>query len=734
MNAIRVTGGSTSAGNVVLGGARKTLVQSGGTISVTGGSFLTANDTFAQSGGRLSLGNGAGNAVAATVQQTGTDARIESTSGSLSFGKAFSSAANQQGAVSSAENLSLAGNNTLAGGVSASGDLMAGGNITQTGGSIDAGGTLSAGTLTQSGPEGTSVSAGNILANVSQTGAGTISATAIGTAENAKSVAQSGSGSIYATTIHGTTVSQSAGSGEIYATTVNGQFSQAASGATLEARYSSDGLKLGSAVTTQNGTISGSGGDVTLAGGDTLSGIVEAADLKAGDGSGNITQTAGSIDVAGTIAAGTFKQDGAAEKSATASTVAAKVEQAGTGKATLAANGRTLTLADDVTQDNANATIGTAGTDVVVKKGFTQTRGTIEADRLSLDNADQDVDYDLAAGKNAVGTLTGKAKSVQFANGTADLAVSDLETKGDIEIQEAGAIAMQNVTAGTVSVAEDGSVSVPGGSGGSIWVGNIAAKSVGSVDFDNVKAENVIVGKGDVSDSGDGLFATAVQFGGNEKVGTVLIDNSRVVNIAHVDATGDVGVKAEKIAQTASTISGRNVSLVSTGSDAFEIKNGITATGDVLVEATEGNLSVGAATIEAKGTISDETIMVAGESVDHAFGNVVLKGRNVVVGGTDADHKATIKAKTGVGIAATDESGYVVETESYADDKGAVSIGAHTDVVAPKAIVTAFGDLEIKAGARMDDPTTSEDKDADLTVFTENALNMGLDSNTRGTT
>ena len=625
-----------------------------GSISFAGAVSQTANGTIdAGSGGIITVGNGgslAGNLTAGTLRQTGgSDLTVKGNTLGIAFQQEAGTATigTINGRVTQSDGATLRAN------AAGTGTLTLG-----AGGSL--GGTVSAGTLRQTGGTDLTVKGDALDIAFEQTGG----QATIGTFNS--------------------TVKQSGGT--INATTFNGSVEQTAAGA-IQAKGADTGLSFGAAFGPGNqmGSVKAEGGTITLAGKDTLSGTVTAGRIGYGSGVADdaktITQTAGTITVSGTtadsLAAKGFTQNGG--------TLTLSGDYSGTISQNASAAGTRInatTLSGSVTQAAGNtgsiaasklsgAVTQNAGT-ISARDGALELTGTIDqqggsvsATTLTLNNADATVGFDLSRGANNIRTLSGKAKSVSVNNGANDISLSGLETTdaAGVTVTAAKGVTLDGVTAAKI----------------------------------DVRASS-----GDVKDTASQTAATTVSLGtADTKVGGVaLVNGSGAITVVGINASGDVGIQNASITQNGSISSGKNVSLVSSGK--LETKAAVTAAdGDILVQSTGNDVTVGAQTLSA------------------TEGNIVIQGRNVSVNG------ATLSAKTGVGIAATDDSAAATDAT-----KGTATI-QNSDIVAQKAVVTSYGDLEI-SGVRMG-KTAAADKDADLTVYTENGLKMGLDTGTRPT-
>jgi len=714
LNASAVGGTATINGNGAINGQGGltvgSLMQNGGSVDANG--TLTINGAASQAGGSSITANGV------TLATAGANVSLNQAGNSLGTVSGTAGNVTVNGSSLAVNNLTANGVLTLQSAATASGNISANtisattltqgsGTITTkeiTGTVVQNGGTIQANNATD----------GLTLSSAITTQNGTLS----GNGGNI-SVANGStlSGTVTANTLNGD-FTQSGGT--ITATTVDGTVAQ--NGGTIRANNSTDGLTLSQAITTQRGTLSGNGGNVTLAGGDTLSGTVSAKNLSAG--TGNIMQSAGTITVEETLTAGTFTQSGVSATTASAATIAANVSQTGggtitattaigadgnaktvaqsgtgliktdhvygtvsqtgTGAAKLQANtsGGALVLEGDVTQNNANATIGTTSTGVTVKQGFTQTAGKIEASTLMLDNSSQT--YELN-GANKISTLSGSAQSVGINNGNNDLTLSSLSANADIGVTGAKDVTLDGVSSGgkVRVLSATGKVSDTSAQGAVAL--ELGRRDAGS-DVRTVGSVNLVNGTG------------AITIQGVNAAGNVVIANNAVTlansgggaeSKGNIYADGDVGIQTASFTQNGKAISGANVTLDQTdATGTLTVGGDITATGDILVRSANA-AEVGAANLTAGN-------------------NIVVKGKSATVAGTDGSNTANLTAKA-VGVEAT--AGNVEIRNANFVASGGVALKASGSGTS--------GNLMIGDNVSMKKTAASATKDASLVVYAD---------------
>ena len=345
---------------------------------------------------------------------------------------------------------------------------------------------------------------------------------------------------------------------------------------------------------------------------------------------------------------------------------------------TIGAAGQNITFNGDVTQSESGKIVG----DTVTAMGnIAQTAESgIEAGELNLRKASHE--YKLTGGANNVAVLYGMttAKSIEIDNGTHALAIGKTAGGNKYGISTTHGLTIKSAGA----VTDDGS---------SVVDGTIKIDSSASVTLDDATALSIA----GVTSSGKVSIDT----------GTSTLEPTSLKLFGDISsAGGDIGIKTQSFTQNGKTISGNNVTLLGTGANGITVGGNVTATaGDILVKSAGGDVTTGAQTLDA------------------TSGSVVLQGQNVTVSGT------TINAKTtgeGVGIEALDN------TDTTDPTKGTVTINGNATITAEKVVLVAPGDLTVASGVAMG-KTAAANKDADLTVLTDNALKMGLDAGSRPT-
>ena len=374
---------SGAAGNVTLNGSALTvgaLTASGkltlNSDATVGGGNIVATEvdagtrSFTHDGAGSVTVSGAGGIKAATITQTAN-------AGTISASKLDGVVTQNGGTIS---------------GAAQNGNVQITGVLDQNAGNI----SLGTGTLTL---EADSTVAGNVTAGKIDAGTHKF------TQDGAGTVTVSGSDGIKAATI-----TQTANAGTISASKLDGAVIQ--NGGTIQANNATDGLTLTQAIATQNGTLSGNGGNITLTDGSTLSGTVNAATLN-----GNFTQANGTI---------------------TATTVAGAVTQNG---GTIKNDNGSLTFESDITQ-SSGGTIGSATTDVAFEKSVELTEGAVIADTVTL-------------GKDgtSAGAITLNSLSANTLQGTA----------GAVTVNNSGAIQLGALTASSLDVTAGGAITQNGG-------------------------------------------------------------------------------------------------------------------------------------------------------------------------------------------------------------------------------------------------------------------------------
>ena len=721
-SATAMVNANSGAGTVTLAGgtvndanlSASKLIQTGGSLAVSDNSLSVA---FRQEGGTASIATllggveqkaGSSSSITATtisggvVQESGNSGSITATtvndgvtqsagiinattvngtveqgsggtirnqSGNLTFNTAFESG-KQQGTISSSETLTLAGGDKLSGIVSAK-NLKAG---TGTGNITQDAGTI---TVTET------LTAGKFT----QTG-GTASFDS-----SAATISQKtdSAGSITATTLSGNVTQEAENAGTINATTLSETVTQ--NGGMIAGKDGGD-LTLTHAITTQKGTLSAEGATLTLADGSELSGNVSAKNLTAG--TGNITQKAGQINVTQTLTAGTFTQNGAAATqtspatTATAATIAANVEQKGAG--TIGAAGQNVTFNGDVKQEESGSIVGST---VTATGNITQEGSSgITADWLKLGSTDSNNAqvYNLVGSGNKVDALSSfTVKSIEIDNRNNPLAIGKatedthygINTTDGLTIKSAGAVTDAGSGVVESKIKIDSAQSVTLRNSTKFEVAGIS--SVGNVSIDT---------------------------------GTSIIEPTSLTLSGAISSTegnvgkGNVGIKTQSFTQNGNAISGKNVTIIGIGDGGLTVNGNVTASatatgdGDILIKSESGDVKTTAAA-----------------TLDSKKGSVVLQGKNVEVNGTKINAKT---AGEGVGIEALDDSDTTDPT------KGTVTIKGNAQITSEKVVLVAPGDLTVESGVAMG-KTAAANKDADLTVLTDNALKMGLDAGSRPT-
>jgi len=676
---------SGEAGNITLNGASLTVsgLSASGTLELQANASAAGNVTAAKidAGTHTFTQNGAG-----TITVSGSDGIVAST-------------ITQTADAGTIEASKLAGDVTQNGGTisgaAANGDVEITGVLDQNVGEI----ALGTGTLTLG---ANSTAAGNVTAGKIAAGTHTF------TQDGAGTITVSGADGIVASTI-----TQTADAGTISASKLDGSVTQNRG---KIAGYNGGGLELTQSLAAQSGEIDVSGGTLTLTGDNTLSGTVSAKNLTAG--TGKITQSAGTITVGETLTAGTFTQGGVAATTASAATIAANVEQTGGGTITattaIGADGNaktvaqsgtgliktdhvygtvsqtgsgaarlqantasgTLVLEGDVTQNNANATIGTTSTGVTVKQAFTQNqnKGKVEANTLTLDNSAKDKVYDFYGEGNQIATITGTAGSVGINNGEHDLTLKNLSTSADIAVTGAKDVTLDGVSSGgkVRVLSATGKVSDTSAQGAVTL--ELGRRDAGS-DVRTVGSVNLVNGTG------------AITIQGVNAAGNVVIANNAVTlansgggaeSKGNIYADGNVGITTAALTQNGKEISGKNVTILGTGNLTTGAGKFTATDGDILVKSATGKVTTGATEISASK-------------------NVVIQGKSVETAGT------TIKAATagkGIGIQATD---------------GNATVKSGTTITAPTVVLDASGDAVVETGVAMNKSDAEDDaKKADL--------------------
>jgi filamentous hemagglutinin len=664
-----VGGGILKAGTVDFTDGSSTGSASGG--EVTADDEITGN--FTQNGGNvkadtvsgtLTQKGGTANAttITALTQDSGNGSATATTIGSLT----------QTAAGATAKASEVTGNATVAGTLNGNGGLTVG-SLTQSGGSVAAGGmltingtasqtagssitangvTLDAGTanvsLNQAGNRLGTVSgtAGNVTVNGSSLAVNNLTANGVLTLQNAANA----SGNISANTISATTLTQS--SGTITTKEISGTVVQ--NGGKIQASSETDGLTLSQAITTQNGTLDGNGGNITLANGSTLSGTVNANTL-----SGNFTQGGGTIS-AKTVS-GMVTQNGGKIQARDATEGLTLSQTITTQKGALDGNGGDVTLANGSTLSGtvtANTLNGdftqSAGSTInatTVAGTVTQNGGTIQAnnstDGLTLSQA-------ITTQK---GTLDGNGGNVTLANGSTLSGTVNADTLNGNFTQEGGTITATTV-AGTVEQ-DAGTIK---NDNGSLTFQSAVTKNAGTI---GVSGQNVTFND-DVTQDGSGK----------------IIGNT-VTAMGNIVQTAGSGVEAESLNLRAASQEYK----LTGGANNVATLYGMTTAKSIEIDNGTHNLTIGKTADGNRYGISTTdglTIKKAGAVTD---------GGSSVVNGTikiDASTSVTLDDSTALSIAGITSS-------------GKVSIDTKTSVLEPTSVTlsgaissTAGGDVGIK--------------------------------------
>ena len=703
--ASEITGNATVAGilngNGGLSVGLLTLTQNGasviadGTLTIKGaatqaaGSSITAEGTaLAASGQDISL-NQAGNSLGAV---SGTARNITLNGSSLAVNNLTAS-----GALTLQNNASASGNvsaNTISATTltQSSGTITTkeiSGTVVQNNGMIQAASaadglklnnaiTTQRGTLDGNG--------GNVTVANGSTLSGTVNANTL-----AGNFTQNG-GTINATTVAGNVTQD--GNGTINATTMDGEVVQ--NGGTIKANNLTDGLRLSQVITTQKGELSGNGGDVSLAGGDKLSGIVSAKNLKAGTGTGNITQDAGTLTVTETLTAGTFTQTGGtASFSSSAATISQKTDNTGSiTAATLsgnvtqeAENAGTInatTLSGTVTQ-NGGMIAGKDGGDLTLTHAITTQKGTLSAEGATLTLADGSELSGNVSAKNltaGTGNITQKAGQI---NVTQTLTAGTFTQNGVAATQTSPAT---TATAATIAanVEQKGAGTIGAAGQNVTFNGDVKQEESGSIVGSTVTATGNITQEG-----GSGITADWLKLGSTES------NNAQVYNLVgsgnKVDALSSFTVKSIKI-DNGNDDNGNNHALT-IGKAADGNRYGVSTTDGLTIAKAGAVTDDGSGVVDSKITIESAQSVTLQNSTKFEVAGISSVGNVSIDTGTSIIEPTSLTLS---GAISSTQGNVGLKSDSITQN-GAIS-GANVtlDQTDAAGTLTVGNDIEAKTG------------------------------------
>ncbi|TDG18710.1 filamentous hemagglutinin N-terminal domain-containing protein [Paraburkholderia silviterrae] len=378
-----------------------------------------------------------------------------------------------------------------------------------------------------------------------------------------------------------------------------------------------------------------------------------------GAGAGNLNQNAnleasrGSVNLTGTnvtqkTGTSTYGNTGVSI-SATGALQAARVN-GNSGDVQLAALSGPLTANNDVngrsvsmlgTGVNINSSISASTGDVSIKadglgKGDLNQNANVTASRGSVNLAGTNI-----AQKKGIGTYAGDGVKI---GATGALQAARVSATGDVQIGAAGAIAVNDAINGR-------SVSMQGtGVDVNSWIN----ASTGDV---SIKADGL--GKGDLNQNADvKAFKGSVNLTGTnvtQKLGYVTyagngvnIGASNALQVARVDAVGDVQLGAPGAVKVVDGINGSSVSMQGTGVD---LNSWITATkGDVSIKAD--SLGKGDLNQNANVTANQGSVNLTGTNIVQKKGIGTYAGDGVKIGATGALQAARVSGNGDIQIGA----------------------------------------------------------------------------------
>ena len=314
-----------------------------------------------------------------------------------------------------------------------------------------------------------------------------------------------------------------------------------------------------------------------------------------------------------------------------------------------------------LTQDGDDASI--VAKKLSLKGGATQTAGMVEADEISLENADADVS--LAQSGNKIGTVGGSAKEL-------DLVDSD----GGLVLAEIGAAKLTIKTAGAMTQVEGKTVTATAGdivfSADAIETSGAIEATAGDV---RLLAGNGATIGGTVSassgniriDAGEGALAVNKAVGGQN---VTLFAEGDITEGAAVGATADKLVESASgniVVNEAGTVGGKGAYLAESGS--ITVAAGKTlAAGDLLyVKANTVSGSVSASDLIVE-TGSGNAVRAAGGTIAYETGKTTVSGATKVAAST-ADDLVVDSGTSALEVGAFDAAAADVAITEVAPDK-----------------------------------------------------------------